>query len=110
MESKRNIFLEAAMSGHPVLPDPSVMTSTVGNSAPSSSTKRNKETGDIELRLVSQAIKNVGRLPAKVLRYVELMAYNLQEVDKTYYSNVRKQGGPSKAAALKRIARRMKAV
>ena len=63
---------------------------------------------DEETLIIKQAISNVGRLPSKVLRYVEMMATHLSEVDESYYSNVGKTGGPSRQAAMKRISRRIK--
>lgn len=103
------------MLGRPVVAGPSKVvekttTDTVAATIPTAKKTKVKEDGERELQLIKQAVGNVGRLPAKVLRYVELMAYNLSEVDKTYYSNVGKIDGPSRAAALKRVSRRITAM
>lgn len=113
MDPRRNIFMEAALSGHPV-----VVPDELQDKKPTTtkSVKRVKENDDRstrrarELFIIKQALSNVGRLPAKVLRYVELMSYNLSEVDRNYYTNIGKPGGPSKDAALKRVSRRIKAM
>ena len=85
------------MCGHPIV-----------DKEPCKEPSKDSEKLDKLNLIVAQGVKNVGRLPAKVLRYVELMAYNLNEQDKKYFSNVGKNGGPSKEAALKRISRHIK--
>ena len=120
MDSKRNIFLEAAMTGRPVVVTPADIEEEAANKqrtaqkmkklvpASQTSKKVKEHSADKETLIIKQAIGNVGRLPSKVLRYVEMMASHLSEVDKCYYSKVGKTGGPSRQAAMKRISRRIK--
>ena len=104
------------MSGHPVVAGPIDHTDNTKQEAKSQTStpftnKGKKSSGKTtEEYLVRQAMKNVGRLPSKVLRYVELMACNLPDKEKSYYSNVGNKDGPSKEAAVKRISRRIAAM
>ncbi|XP_031575504.1 uncharacterized protein LOC116309094, partial [Actinia tenebrosa] len=122
MEGERNIFLEAALKGTPVITNPKEYdemklkrssSSEARNKRKESSTRSAKETAPnsskmFELAIVKEAIHNVGQLPSRVLRYVQLMANKLGPIDEAYYTSVGKTGCPTREAARRRILRRMK--
>jgi len=111
--------MEAALAGHPVVAGPSRCTAPttkpdkprkMKSEPKTQKLKKNDERitrKEQKLLVVKQAITNVGRMPSKVLRYLELMSNHLSEEDKKYYSSVGKKGGPSRDAALKRVARKI---
>lgn len=118
MSGKRNIFLEAAFAGKPVLEQLSEienmqeqeknaleMTKKIESKKTVNKIKPNKAQ---EMAVIEEAVQNVGRLPTKVLRYVELMAIKLGPHEKAYYSSVGTVGGASREAARRRISRKIK--
>lgn len=108
MAEKRNIFLEAALQGKPVVENPiELVKGKDAEKQEKIAGKKYKPNKDLEFKVIQEAIQHVGRLPSKVLRYVELMANKLRPVEESYYSSVGTAGGPSRETARKRICRKI---
>lgn len=123
----RNIFLEAALAGEPVVnpEDPedrrelerlerifftpeTRQKRKAGAKVKSSKSETKAKNRNLELQLVREAVSKVGCLPKRVLSYVELMADQLGPVEKAYYTSIGKGRGPTKQTALRRIGRKIK--
>ncbi|XP_031555600.1 uncharacterized protein LOC116292420 [Actinia tenebrosa] len=123
----RNIFLEAAFAGEPVVnpedqgdkelerlerifftPKTRQKRKADRDKGKSSKSEIKFKNRNLELQLVREAVSKVGCLPKRVLSYVELMADQLGPVEKAYYTSIGKGTGPTKQTALRRIGRKIK--